>query len=90
MPYDYSLVYRSGADNPADFLSRHPGGRAPRNSSTEANVNYICTNAIPKAMTMQQVEEASKNDLTMQALKEAISSDNWKNPLVKDSHQHQR
>ena len=84
MPYDYTLVYRPGADNPADFLSRHPGGRAPHNPQAEAYVNYICSNAIPKAMTLQQVQSASKTDLTMHALKEAITSDNWQNPLVKD------
>ena len=54
MPYNCHLVYRRGkdAENPADFMSRHPNlqATAERNFADEY-VNYICTNAIPKAMT---------------------------------------
>ena len=61
MPYDCQLVYRPGHDNPADYLSRHP---LPDNdnavvNSVEEYVNYICRNAVPKAMTLTQVQEAS-------------------------------
>ena len=40
--------------------------------SVEEYVDYVCRNAVPKAMTLTQVQEASKNDSVIQQLKKAI------------------
>ena len=80
MPYDCQLLYRPGrdAENPADFMSRHPStSETERQNIAEDYVNYICNNAIPKAMTLPEVKLEIKKDQAMQALIKAIESDQW-------------
>ena len=78
MPYNCHLVYLPGkdAENPADFMSRYPNLRATaeRNVANEY-VNYLCTNAIPKAMTLQEIQVQTEKDLTLQSLIKAIETD---------------
>jgi hypothetical protein len=66
MPYDCEVVYKLGkdAENPADFLSRHPNSviSSPTDNTTEAYINYLCTNLIPKAMTLDQVKKETASD----------------------------
>ena len=80
MPYDCQLLYRPGrdAENPDDFMSRHPStSETERQNIAEDYVNYICNNAIPKAMTLPEVKLEIKKDQAMQALIKAIESDQW-------------
>ena len=87
MPYDCKLIYRPGkdAENPADFLSRHP---CPSDSElqnlAEDHVNYVCTTAVPKAMTLEDIKRTTKVDAEMQALIKAIETDRWTSPEVQD------
>ena len=66
IPYNCHLVYRPGKDdgNPTDFMSRHPNHQATaeRNVADEY-VNYVCTNAIPKAMTLQEIQAETEERL---------------------------
>ena len=65
MPYNCQLQYRPRKDNPADFMSRHP---KPVNSMNDTEnlaklyANYVCSNAIPKAMTRAEVKLETKLD----------------------------
>ena len=65
-----SSVYRPGkdAENPADFMSRHPNlqATAERNVADEY-VNYVCTNAVPKAMTLQEIKVETEKDSILQS-----------------------
>ena len=87
MPYDCKLIYRPGkdAENPADFLSRHP---CPSDSElqnlAEDHDNYVCTTAVPKAMTLEDIKRTTKVDAEMQALIKAIETDRWTSPEVQD------
>ena len=87
MPYDCKLIYRPGkdAENPAYFLSRHP---CPSDSElqnlAEDHVNYVCTTAVPKAMTLEDIKRTTKVDAEMQALIKAIETDRWISPEVQD------
>ena len=60
MPYDCQLIYRPGrdAENPADFMSRHPSSTAPKEPNlADVNVSYVSINAgdhVPKAMTSKK------------------------------------
>ena len=68
MPYDCQLLYRPSreAENTADFMSRHPStSETERHNIAEDYVNYICNNAIPKAMTLQEVKLEIKKDQAM-------------------------
>ena len=70
MPCNCHLVYRPGkdAENPADFMSRHPNlqATAERNVA-DGYVNYVCTNAVPKAMTLQEIKVETEKDSILQS-----------------------
>ena len=87
MPYNCHLVYRPGkdAENPADFMSRHPNLQATAERNVAENyVNYVCTNAIPKAMTLQEIQAETKEDPTLQSLIKAIETDRWTDSEILD------
>ena len=80
--FDYNVLYRQGSDNPADFMSRHPVNMQTTSAhaaseSAEQYINHICSTAIPKAMSIDEVIEETKNDKTMQALQTVIKSNHW-------------
>ena len=79
-PYDLTIRYRPGADNPADYLSRHPVAQEPSSRSTtiaEEYVNYVVATSTPKAMTCEEVAEATAHDPTLSAVIDAISTNQW-------------
>ena len=87
MPYNCQLTYRPGkdAENPADFMSRHPSNIESKESSiAEDYVNYVCNQAVPKAMTLQEIKLESEKDVLLQALIKAIETDNWTHPEVQE------
>ena len=57
------MVHRPGPSNPADYMSRHP---APTESNSvpaasaeaEEYVHYVTANAVPKAMTLTELQDA--------------------------------
>ena len=79
-PYQLTVRYRKGEGNPADYLSRHPS-KQPTTASREQKiaeeyVNYITVTSTPKALTVQEIEEATKADATLQAVSKAIETGN--------------
>jgi len=87
MPYDCQLIYRPGrdAENPADFMSRHPSSTASEKQNLiEDYVNYVCTNAVLKAMTLEEIKQETKLDAEMQAVIKAVETDQWSNPDVQN------
>ncbi|CAB4003078.1 Hypothetical predicted protein, partial [Paramuricea clavata] len=66
-PYQLTVRYRKGEGNPADYLLLHPS-KQPTTASREQKiaeeyVNYITST--PKALTDQEIEEATKADSTL-------------------------
>ena len=58
--YDFKVVYKSGAENPADFLSRHPQEyTAKTQSEAEEYVNFLVYPTVPQSMTLQEVLNTS-------------------------------
>ena len=87
MPYDCQLIYQPGrdAENPADYMSRHPSSMVPGEQNlAEDYVNYICTKAVPKAMTLEEIKQETKHDAEMQAVIKAVESDQWSNQEVQN------
>ncbi|CAB4038802.1 Transposon Ty3-I Gag-Pol poly [Paramuricea clavata] len=70
---------RGGSDNPSDFLSRHPCQETDNKHemSAEQYVNFLTMHAVPKAMTIQEIQEATKHDKTLQLLTEIIRKQAW-------------
>ena len=76
--YDFSIVHTKGTDNPSDFMSRHPSmDRDATEKQAEEYVHFISTHAVPKAMSLQEIQRSTKADPTLQKLAEFIHSDNW-------------
>ena len=72
------MIYRPGkdAENPADFMSRHPSPSDPEPPNlVEDYVHYVCSNAVPKAMTLEELKQQTKKDVEMQALITATETD---------------
>jgi transposase InsO family protein len=78
--YDCEIVYKAGKSNAADYMSRHPleSDESDRESKvTEEYVNFLASNSVPKAMTLEEVKVETKADPTMQHVAELIRSRKW-------------
>lgn len=83
--YDFTLKYRPGSDNPADYLSRHPTENANATTRHESKVadeyiSFLLSHTVPKAMTLQEITEATKTDPTLKAVTRALKSGQWCTP----------
>ena len=85
-PYNFAIVYKSGAENPADYLSRHPTTKSIRKQEkmTEEYINFIVDSSILKSMTLAEVIKATNDDRTLKGLRAAIRFNKWDSPVVKD------
>ncbi len=87
MPYNYELLYRPGKDenNPADYISRHPDAKVTfEENIAEDYINYISTNATPKALTLAEIQAETKQDHILQAVIVAVESGKWYNKQLQD------
>ena len=77
--FDFDIKYTKGTNNPSDFLSRHPCPKieTKHEMSAEQYVNFLTTHAVPKAMTIQEIQNATKTDKTLQRLIEIIHTQAW-------------
>ena len=78
--YRFAVEYRPGALNPADYASRHPiGGPESREYEIEVeeHVAFVAKNAVPKAVTLSEIENAVAKDPTLQAVISAVKSGVW-------------
>ena len=77
--YDFSIAHTKGILNPSDFLSRHPNVSDADRQDTLAEdyVNFLVGHAVPKAMSLSEIQQATKEDNTLQYLAEVIRGDIW-------------
>ena len=76
---DYEGLYEPGKDeaDPLDYLSRHPGKQRDDSSKTDAVVKYISRKE--SAVVIEQIQEETQKDETLQTLAEKIHKGNWGN-----------
>ena len=89
-PYDMVVLYRSGHDNPADYLSRHPVKVKPSGREekiAEEYMNYVVTISTPKAMTVEEVANETAKDPTLTAVTNALTTNQWLSNDDKIDHQ---
>ncbi|KAL8562268.1 hypothetical protein ACOMHN_037224 [Nucella lapillus] len=84
-PYNFTLRYRPGDNNPADFLSRHPVGKADAMTSHMAKiadeyVNLMANHSVPKAMTLDEIANATEYDPTLKAVIKSVQTGFWHTP----------
>ena len=76
--YSFTVKFKKGSDNPSDYMSRHPASHRPEQDTiADEYVNFITKNAVPKAMTLQEIEEKTENDKTLQAASDLIRRNRW-------------
>jgi riboflavin biosynthesis pyrimidine reductase len=68
-PTIFKIIYKSGANKPADYLSRHPTNESKQKQEkmTEQYINFITQNSVPKAMTLQEIINATNADAALTA-----------------------
>ena len=91
-PYNFKLRHIPGATNPADMLSRSPMKAGPYRDNAEEFLCNIISHAIPRAITVQSVLDASHSDTTLQQVRENIQCGRWKHcdataPFFKVRHE---
>ena len=79
--YEFDIIHTKGTSNPSDFLSRHGRSRASEkeehNPMAEEYVNFLSSHAVPKAMTLEEIQEATSADTTLQYVARVIRENNW-------------
>ena len=77
--YDFEVVHTAGSANPSDYMSRHPCFANVDESSTMADeyVNFLVSHAVPKAMTLSDIQQATVTDTTLQCLVYLIQTASW-------------
>ena len=68
--YDFEVVHTKGSDNPSDYLSRHTSltSNDKQDRMAEEYVNFVTSFAVPKAMTLDEIKQATAEDVTLQYL----------------------
>ena len=77
----FDLRYRPGPENPADVFSRqplpHPTQTNIGASEDTAYINALASSAVPNALTLQEVREASQKDPTIQVVLSSLQTGRW-------------
>ena len=83
--YDFNVVYTTGSENPADFLSRHPPcNKEQTQDIADDYVKFLTTMALPSTLTLNDFSKATAQDESLCALKNALSNrTNWNDPKLK-------
>ena len=67
--YDFEVIHTAESRNPSDHLSRHSNLEEElRNSLAEEYVNFLSVNAVPKAITLDEIQKATTPDKTLQCV----------------------
>ena len=89
--YTFNIVYKSGAENPADYLSRHTTAKSVHTLERlmEEYINFIVDFIILKALTLMILAEmikATNGHRTLKGLRAAIRLNKWdsENKHIKD------
>ena len=79
--YHFKLSYVEGHKNAADVFSGSPlrdsTSSVKYSYGTEHFVNFIVTNAVPKALALDEIIVAVKDDAIMTDVRQFITSGNW-------------
>ncbi|XP_045170892.2 uncharacterized protein K02A2.6-like [Mercenaria mercenaria] len=81
LSYDFNVIHKSGDSNMSDFLSRHPDtGKHKQTSVAEEYVNFLAYHDVPVAMNMNEIIQATSQDVDLQMAIKYVKSGNWNNP----------
>ena len=77
--YDFTVVYKAGADNPTGHLSRHPVKIVSKEQINiiEEYVNFLATSAVPESLTIDKIKDATEEDRILRASNAALKTGFW-------------
>ena len=75
--YKFEAVHTEGSRNPSDYLSRHSSLQERENTIAEEYINFLSSNAVPKAMTLKGIQQAMTQDKTLQCVAHLIRNSSW-------------
>ena len=84
-PYHFTITYSPGKTNPADYLSRHPLATTHPSTATkraEQYIAFLADHATPRALTVEEVKQSTRDDPTLQAVIKAIHDNSWQIALT--------
>ena len=82
-PYQETVANRKGADNPADYMSRHPAKNTKSSRQekvAEEFVDYLAKTSTPKAINIHEIIAATRQDPTLAVTKATDKGDWFKFP----------
>ena len=76
--YDFSVIYKKGEENPADFMSRHPLPTKPLHPNVaDEYINFITQETLFPALTIEDLQSAVENDRQLRAVRAALKTNMW-------------
>ena len=68
--YNFDVEHKKGSENPSDYLSRHTSliSADKQGTMAEEYVNFLVSSAVPKAMTLEEIQQATAVDVTLQCV----------------------
>ena len=79
--YSYTVVYKPGALNPADYLSRHPRAATTKEmkeaEETEEYVRYVVERSRPLPLAMEEIQKSVQADDCLQLATQANQLGRW-------------
>jgi hypothetical protein len=80
-PYTFTLLYKAGKDNPADYMSWHPLAHTDKQSRheiiAEEYVNFFADSDTPSAITLSEIQSATARDPTLQTVVQLVATSKW-------------
>ena len=77
-PYEFTVMYRPGPQNIADALSRLTQEISNESKNVaEEYIRYVAENAAPRAIPIQEIEEASAEDEEIAMLRKCVQTNDW-------------
>jgi transposase InsO family protein len=73
--YEFEAIHTKWSCIPSD---RHSSLEERKNTQVEEDVNFLSVNAVPKAMTLQEVQQATAQVKTLQRVAHFVRNSNWK------------
>ena len=83
--YNFNIKYKPGKSNAADYMSRHPYMKSTMFKHAEIAehyVHYISENAVPKAMTIQEIADSTSKDAELPSVITAVKTNKWEKSYV--------
>jgi len=81
MAFKFRVLHVKGQDNISDYMSRHPISSSKDDRLcyiTEQYINNVIYHATPKAVSLDSIRAETKNDPTLQRVKSAMQSGDWR------------